>query len=250
MEAAVYDAFFRAEDVHWWFRARRRVLATVLERLGGAPPLDIADIGCGTGGMLALLGRFGRVTGVDASPAAREYCARRGFQGVLSPEEWERMEDRYDLITAFDVVEHVEDDIGFLAGLRARLRPDGALLVTVPAYPFLWSPFDEMNHHKRRYTGGSLRRALSAAGLRVDRISYFNGLLLPAVVVSRILERIRGRPLDTPQDQERAIRDWFRVGPMNGVLEGVFAAERHWLRRGSLPAGSSILALAGDGTRA
>jgi len=247
MDSTVYDAFYRAEDIHWWFRARRRVLNAVLEPLARPGGLDIVDMGCGTGGMLPLLTRFGRVTGVDASAAAREYCARRGFPRVLSPGEWEGREERYDLITAFDVVEHVEDDIGFLAGLRRRLAPGGSLLVTVPAYPFLWSVFDEMNHHQRRYTRGSLRRSLALGGLRVDRISHFNTLLLPAVMASRTVEKIAGRPLRTPQERERALARWFRVGPMNGALEAVFASERHWLRHGNLPVGSSILALAGEG---
>jgi len=248
MDAAVYDAFYRAEIAHWWFRARRRILATVLEELAQPSGLDITDMGCGTGGMLEMLTRFGRVTGVDASPAAREYCARRGFPGVLSPTQWNGMQDRYDLITAFDVVEHVEDDVGFLAGLRGRLRPGGAVLVTVPSYPFLWSVFDEMNHHQRRYTRSSLARSLAGSGLRVDRISYFNTLLFPAVAVSRSMERLTGRSLRTPEERDRAIARWFRVGPMNGILEGLFAFERHWLRRADLPLGSSILALAREGT--
>lgn len=249
MDAAVYDAFYRAEDAHWWFRARRRILAAVLEGLAEPSGLDITDMGCGTGGMLGMLSRFGRVTGVDASPAAREYCAKRGFPGVLTPTEWDRMQDRYDIITAFDVVEHVEDDVGFLSGMRGRLRPGGALLVTVPSYPILWSVFDEMNHHQRRYTRGSLARSLAGAGLRVDRISYFNTLLFPAVAVSRSMERLARRSLRTAEERERALAKWFRVGPMNGILETVFASERHWLRRAGLPLGSSILAIAREGTR-
>ena len=125
MEREVYDAFFRAEDVHWWFRARRRILEVVLESLYPERDLAIADVGCGTGGMAALLGRFGRVTGIDASPLARDYCARRGLTRVLSLEEWEGGEARYDLLTAFDVIEHVDDDVAFLTRLRTRPRRSG-----------------------------------------------------------------------------------------------------------------------------
>jgi SAM-dependent methyltransferase len=242
VENEVYDAFYRAEDVHWWFRGRRRILASVLERLYPDRDLAVADVGCGTGGMAALLARFGRVTGVDASPLARDYCARRGLTRVLSPEDWRRDGERYDLVTAFDVVEHVDDDVAFLRSLGERLLPAGRVLVTVPAYPFLWSTFDEMNHHRRRYTRGTLLWAMEEAGVRVEHATYMNTFLLPALAVSRLAERFRPAVPEDPAARARALEAWFHVGPLNGILEAVFAAERHWIRRGSFPAGSSILA--------
>ena len=111
MEPEVYDRFYVAEDSHWWFRARRRLIANVLEQLYPGGELDIVDMGCGTGGMTQMLTRFGRVTGVDEAVEAREYCARRGVRDVVSLEEWDRTDCVYDLVTAFDVVEHVEDPL-------------------------------------------------------------------------------------------------------------------------------------------
>jgi SAM-dependent methyltransferase len=243
MESEVYGHFFRAEDEHWWFRARRRILATVLEAEFLAGGLTIADVGCGTGGMIALLSRFGEVTGVDEAAEAREYCARRGLQGILTLEEWMRTPGRYDLVTVFDVVEHVEDDVSFLRKLRSRLNPQGRILVTVPAYPFLWSTFDEMNHHKRRYSRGRLRSGLVQAGFAVERCTHFNTLLFPAVALVRLLERRGGGGPTTDAGRKKALDRWFKVGPLNRLWEAVFAAERHWLRRADLLAGTSILAL-------
>ncbi len=247
MEREVYDRFFVAEDRHWWFRARRRVLEAVLRELlpgaeAGAPGRTIADVGCGTGGMVRLLSRFGAVTGVDVAPEAREYCARRGLDRILTPEEWEKGGERYDLVTAFDVTEHVADDAAFLRRLAGHVAPEGRLLVTVPAYPFLWSSFDEMNHHRRRYTKGSLARALDAAGVRIDRITYMNGFLLAPVIGVRLVEKLRGGAEDDAEARRKALARWFHVGPLNRALEEIFAAERHWLVRGSLPAGASVLA--------
>jgi len=244
MEREIYDAFFRAEDRHWWFGGRRRILAAVLDRTFLRRDLEIADVGCGTGGMAPLLERFGRVTGIDEAPEAREYCARRGLETVLTPGEWERTETRYDLVTAFDVVEHVEDDVGFLRTLAGRLRPEGRLVVTVPAYPFLWSVFDELNHHKRRYTRPVLAARLREAGFRVDRLTHFNTLLFPAVAAVRLGERVTGRGARAPEEHRKNVDRWFKVGPMNRVLRSIFSAERHWLLRGNLPVGCSILAVA------
>jgi SAM-dependent methyltransferase len=242
MEHEVYDAFYRAEDAHWWFMARRRLIRAVLERLYPAGGLEIADVGCGTGGMMELLGRYGRVTGVDEAPEAREYCARRGFSGVLTPAEWALSSATYDLITAFDVVEHIEDDHGFLRQLRTRIRPGGRLLVTVPAYPFLWSRFDEMNHHHRRYTRGPLDRALAGAGFEIERSTYFNMLLFPPVAAVRLVEKVAGSRR-VGEDHERALERWFKVGPLNGFLETVFALERFGVVGAGFPFGTSILAI-------
>jgi SAM-dependent methyltransferase len=244
MEREIYDAFYEAEDRHWWFLARRRILMRLLERMYPDGGLAVADVGCGTGGMALPLARLGSVTAVDDAEAAREYCRRRGLERVLSTAEWERQGERYDLITAFDVVEHVRDDVAFLADLHARLRSGGTLVVTVPAYRFLWSPFDEMNHHQRRYARGELRRRLGAAGFRIRRITYFNSALFPAVAAVRLVERaLRLDPTD-PEERRRAIGRWFKVGPLNGILTAIFASEAGWLARGDLPFGCSILAVA------
>lgn len=242
MEPDLYDFFYRTEEAHWWFRARRAVVGSILERVYPEGELEIADVGCGTGGMAPLLARFGRVTGVDESVQAREYCARRGLPRVLGLHEWERAGAHYDLVTAFDVLEHVEDDVNFLKRIRARLRPGGRLLLTVPAHPFLWGPFDEMNHHQRRYLRGSLRRSLVFAGFEVERSTYYNMFLFPPMAVVRLTEKLL-RPEPDPSDLRPLLERWFRIGRANGFLEAVMSAERHWLVHRNLPLGSSLLAV-------
>lgn len=242
MEPDLYDFFYRTEDAHWWFRARRAVVGSILERLYPQGGLEIADVGCGTGGMAPLLARFGRVTGVDESVQAREYCARRGLPRVLEFHEWERAGGHYDLVTAFDVVEHVEDDVNFLRRIRARLRPGGRLLVTVPAHPFLWGPFDEMNHHRRRYLRRGLNRSLGFAGFEVERSTYYNLLLFPPMAAVRLTEKMF-RPAFDPANPRPMMERWFRIGRWNRALEAVMSAERHWLARRNLVLGSSLLAV-------
>lgn len=244
MEHEVYDHFYLAEDRHWWFRARRRILAGLLERTLPGSGLKIADVGCGTGGMLSVLSRWGEVTGVDESPLAREYCARRGFPGILSPKEFQERGDQYDLVTSFDVVEHIPDDAAFLRGLYERLVPGGRLLITVPAYAFLWSSFDEMNHHQRRYSRGEITARVDEAGFTVERSSHFNTWLFPAVAGVRFVEKWSGRGKGNDMDTNAALGRYFKIGPLNGVLESVFASEDGWLKRGNLPFGSSIFVLA------
>ena len=194
--------------------------------------------------MLPVLARHGRVTGVDEAPEAREYCARSGFPGVRTLEEWHRDAEVFDLVTGFDVIEHVEDDVAFLNGVKERLRPGGRLLATVPAYPFLWSPFDEMNHHYRRYTRRTLERSLTTAGFRVERLTHMNAFLFPALAAARLWERGTSGPPQSDAERRRVLERWFHVGPLNSVLERIFASERYWLRVAGFPFGASILTLA------
>jgi len=240
MHSAVYEVFYTAEERHWWFRARRRIVAAVLDQEFHRRDLRIADVGCGTGGMARILSRFGAVTGVDEAPEAAAFCARRGLS-VMTMADWQAKGEAYDLVSAFDVVEHTDHDVDFLRGLRGRLAPGGKLVMTVPAYQAMWSVFDDLNHHRRRYTRRRLRRSLEEAGFRVTRITHFNVFLLAPIVAFRLWART---PWGHPGEPDEALRKWFRVGPMNDPLEAVFASERHWLRRGSFPLGCSILAVA------
>ncbi len=170
MDSAVYDELAAVEDTHWWFLGRRRIMRDVLRRrLGrGGTGRSIVDVGCGTGGMLGMLREFGTVTGLDASPIAVHYCEGRFGASVevrlgRIPED---IPEGADLITAFDVVEHLEDDEKALAGIRDRLPAGGLFVCTVPAFPFLWSGHDVVHHHYRRYTGTASAVASRAPGSR------------------------------------------------------------------------------------
>jgi SAM-dependent methyltransferase len=243
MQAEAITDMHRVEDRHWWFHGRRAIMAGFLRRLPLAPGASILEAGCGTGGNLALLAAFGRVRGFEPDPTARALAAARGLgtieEGFL-PDAIPFEGETFDLVVATDVLEHVEADAASVAALYARLRPGGYFLATVPACPWLWSGHDVSHHHFRRYTRAGLVAVFQAAGARVERCSYFNGLLFPAIVAMRKGKAWLGN--GTEPDT--------RVPPrlLNGVLRRVFAAERHWLRRGNFPLGVSLVLLARKGT--
>jgi SAM-dependent methyltransferase len=216
MNPAEYEAMYRLEDHLWWYTGMRRITAAALE---GAPsgaltdrtgPAErradrrILDAGCGTGGNLAWLSRFGPVWGVDLSPLATAYCRRRG-QGTVARSSVTRLpfpDASFDLVTSFDVIYHlgVEDDVAALAEMRRVLRPGGTLFVRVPALERLRSVHDAAVHTRQRYTTGELRAKVDCAGLDVERASYANAFLLPLAAVARLARRRRAHGKDAEGD--------------------------------------------------
>jgi SAM-dependent methyltransferase len=240
VERNYYTEYFELEDRHWWFVGRRVILLSVLDRhLARDRALQLLDFGCGTGTMAQHLARFGTVEAMDADHEAVAFCRQRGLSRVthLSDTTVPFDEGRFDVVTALDVLEHIEDDSMTLAELQRVLRPDGTLLCTVPAFPFLWGPQDEISHHFRRYVRSDLRRRLQDAGFRVLRLSYFNTLLFPAIAAIRIARKALPEPPDLRSD--------FRTGrrSVNTALARVFAAEAPLIERTDLPFGVSLLAL-------
>ena len=146
--------------------------------------------------------------------------------------------DSFDLAASLDVIEHLEDDLAALRELRRVVAPGGSLLVTVPAYQWLWSGHDEINHHFRRYTRRSLQRAGEAAGWQQVRTTYFNSLLLPAAIVLRVLDRFSRKPPESSLDL------WVPPQPLNWLLERPLQIEAALIGRGGrIPAGLSLLAV-------
>lgn len=235
MERAVYDRMDELEANHWWFAARRDIIRAIIQRL---IPLTnearILEAGCGTGGNLAMLAEYGRLDAFEYDEAAREASERKsGLEipfGAL-PDQIPFGDTTYDLIGLFDVLEHIEDDQPALEALGNRLTPNGRILVTVPAFPWLWSKHDERHHHFRRYTKASLSKVAKAAGLNVERSFYFNGFLFPVAVAARGVKAILRR--DIPDD---ALPSPF----MNKALYRVFATERHLIGRIPMLAGLSL----------
>ncbi len=244
MDLSLYREFAeRHEARHWWFVGRRRIIASVLlDMLGTRKDLRILDIGCGTGGMIPLLSAYGRVTGIDPAEAAIRYSRQRydsmaELLQVDFPSELPGRGD-FDLVTLFDVLEHLDDDTRALAVASTLLRPGGRLLITVPALRSLWSPHDVINQHRRRYLRKELKERIEGAGLHLDRLSYYNSLLFPAVFGARLLRRRLARMGDRRSD--------FRIGNhwINNRLADLFGAERHLLKRCDLPLGVSLIAIA------
>lgn len=228
------------EERHWWFVARRRIVLDVLRRQLGPQqrPLRCLDIGCGAGGMLAELTKLGEAVGVDPTPFMVERAAARTGMRVLHgwlPDHVPVERGAWDVVTLLDVLEHIDDDAASLRTIAEILRPGGVCVITVPALMLLWSRHDEANGHRRRYHRRELLGRLTAAGFEVQRISYFNTLLFPPIAAVRLLGRLRSRG--------SAIDLKPHVGPFNGMLTAIFAAERHVLRTGSFPFGVSLIAV-------
>lgn len=241
MDASLYHKFYEVEDRHWWFAGRRAIVAGELARrlAPGAGERRILDVGCGTGGMLPILAPYGRVSGIDMEPLALDYCRKRGFDDVALQQGYAPAQP-FDIITLFDVLEHVPDEAGFLRLLSGWLKPGGLLVVTVPAFQWLWSRHDDLNHHQRRYRRSQLIGALTGNGFRVERASYFNFLLFPVVAVTRLFE---GQPRPGASEDEEVLKH-LTIGGLNGPLTSLFAAERHLLGVGDLPWGVSLMAVA------
>lgn len=248
MDEALHHQFCEIEGEHWWFQGRRRVVASVLRRhlparAGHDRGRRLLDVGCGSGEMVDMLREFGDVSAIDPSPAAVQRCRERFGDQVHVDVGWVPDDlpgpGTVDVVTAFDVVEHLDDDRGALRRVHALLPADGLLVVTVPALRALWGPHDVASHHRRRYTRAQLRHRLEEAGFSVEEISYFNTVLFPVVAAVRI-----GRRLRRGQTEEGA-SDFTMPSPLvNRLLLAVLASEAVLLRAGSLPIGVSIVAVA------
>jgi SAM-dependent methyltransferase len=233
-----YVAVHAEEDrEHWWFLGRQAVILAEMARWLPPGRLRLAELGCGSGGLLPGLRRFGEVMGVEADPVLRAAALARGLTvaaGVI-PDALPLGDSSLDAACLFDVLEHLDDDARALARVRALLRPGGFLFATVPAHPWLWTRHDELLGHKRRYTARGLRRVVEGAGLGLERLAYFNAVLALPIVLRRLLGRVAGR---AQHDLRRP------PAPLNRLLARCFALEAGLLRLGSPPFGISLLAVA------
>jgi SAM-dependent methyltransferase len=239
MDRIVYDRMAAHDSTHWWYRARREILADYLTRYGDLPgDARILEIGCGTGHNLPMLARFGAVEAIEIDPAARDIASERlgrpvGDAPLPALPGIER--GSYDLVAVLDVVEHIEDDVAALAAMKSLLKPGGKILIAVPAHQWMWSAHDVVNHHHRRYSKSTLVKAIGDAGLKPTKLSYFNSLLFPLAAAARIAGRLTGR--DDSDDSPPA-------RPLNTLFEKVFALERHLVGRVPMSPGVSIVTLA------
>lgn len=240
MERNVYHRLDQLEGEHWWFCARRQILKSVIARF--APQnkrLRLLEAGCGTGGNLRMLSEFGRLDAFELDDEARDIACHKLSIDVKSgmlPDGIPFKPGSFDVVVAFDVIEHVERDVESLAKLREQLAPGGRLMMTVPALPWLWSQHDVTHHHFRRYTRGQLDATLRRAGLEPVRISYFNTLLFPAIAAVRLIKKAFGLKEEGDDRMPSAF--------INGVLKKIFGFESNFVGRISMPIGVSLLAVA------
>lgn len=244
MDAAEFQSMIAVDDHHWWYRGRRQIVSSQIAQLDLPANAHLLDAGCGSGCTLDELSHFGVVAGCDVNPLAIEAAKCRGHSDVRLGrlEELPFADHSFDLVTCLDVVEHVPDDHRAFAELRRVTRPGGRLLVTVPAYQWLWSQHDIANHHMRRYRRGTLLPIAEAAGWRSMRDTYFYSWLLPAAAIVRGTKRVIQRVGTRSQTQISELDSTPAV--LDAALARMSVVENKWLRRGRrLPAGLSLLAV-------
>jgi len=197
MNVEVYEQVYRSERDNWWYRSRRELITDMVARAGrlsggdGALKLKILDVGCGTGLNSQAFEEFGEVYGLDMSEEALGFSKSRGRSDLIRAyaDHLPIKDDTFDVLCALDLLEHVEDDIGAIREFHRVLKPGGSLILTVPAFMFLWSGHDEVLHHKRRYEKELLTKNLHRGGFYVDKSTYWNTLLFPGVAFARVIKK-------------------------------------------------------------
>ena len=236
-----YPILFRVEQTHWWHIGRRKILegfvADICRRVTDRRP-RILDVGCGTGANLIMLSRHGDAEGVDVSEDALAFCRERGLDKVKlgAGEELPYDDGTFDLVTAFDVVEHMDDDLAGLREMRRVLRPGGRVLLFVPTFMFLWGVQDDVSNHRRRYRLSELSRVLEKAGFEIERTTYANITFFLPILLMRKFMRLTGIKAESENN--------INVSALNGILGRIFSSESWILKYMDLPFGVSGLCVA------
>jgi len=244
MRQQVYNEFSSLEDKHWWFTSRRRYIDKVISRFFTRDPqrLSFCEIGCGTGGNLAMLANYAEVEAVEMNDLARQIVNNKNISGLRKvaaghlPDNIP-LDSKFDGVFALDVIEHVENDLAGLKALKTLLSDDGLLITTVPAYQWLWSAHDVANHHFRRYTKTRYSTLIQNAGYEICYASYFNTLLFPLAALSRLMMSIRAE-----RDTDATINMPPRF--INRLLAWIFGFERLWAGKVFMSFGLSIIVVA------
>lgn len=242
MEKEEYQKLYELEDSLWWFVGMRAISLSLIERfVPHSSPLAILDVGCGTGGMMPHLGKLGTVIGVDVSDRALSFAKQRE-QGDLVQAGLPYLpfaSESFDLLTSFDVIYHrsVADDVEALSEMTRLLRPGGTLLLRVPAYDWLRGRHDLAVHTRHRYGKQELREKLRRAGLEPSYLSYANCLLFPLAAAMRCTETVFKFQRDGSDVKELP-------GAVNRLLTAILRVEASIVRRGRLPFGLSLVAVA------
>ncbi len=242
MKKEYEEQYHRMEDNHWWFRGRRHLVHSLLLQAVPNRTCDILEIGCSGGPLIQQLHADGytNVTGIDISEEAIGICQKNGLSDthVMDAQALAFPDNSFNIVIASDVLEHLSDASQALCEWRRVLKPDGMLIVFVPAFQFLWSFHDELNRHFKRYRQTELRELLTVSGFIVVRSSYWNSILFSPVACIRIFRGLFPERDNLTGD----IRP--TLGVLNTVLYWILLAENSTIMSGlNLPVGVSVMAI-------
>ena len=240
MENKIFQKMLKLESSHWWFVARRKIIQKAINNLDLPRNIRILDAGCGNGDNLSLLSTFGDLVAFEKNEYALKTAKSKKIGEIYKAELPDKLPNtiktNFDLIVLLDVLEHIDDDSKSLTTVRKLMNNKGIILITVPAFQWLWSEHDVIHHHKRRYSKSKLREKLDSSGFRIKYISYFNTLLFPFALVERIGQKIffpsNPEILELPNNK------------INFLLEKIFSLEAIFMNKISLPFGLSLVAIA------
>lgn len=239
MELSLHHTIYQLEKEHWWYAGRRRIIFDLIDRLVPRNNGRALDIGCGSGLNASIFStRMKKVIGIEISDEAITAAKKIAPALTIIKGSWPDtviIQGTFDLITCFDVLEHIREDGAALKNIESLLSPGGIALLTIPAFQFLWSDHDTVAHHVRRYTKRDLQKCITThTSLKIIRMSYFNSFLFFPIVFFRALKKIF--PL------RAGTSDIFSVPrPVNIALTLLFGAERYVLRHANFPFGVSLL---------
>ena len=242
MQQHTYAIMNRVENSHWWYVGRRAILESFLERIvsqirNSHSAIRILDVGCGTGGNLEMLEKFGAAEGVDVSADALEFCRSKGLTAHRGLAEKLPFADKsFDVVTALDVVEHLDDDVAGLTEMFRVLKPGGKTLIFVPAFMWLWGVQDDVSNHRIRYTKKQIVERLKKAGFVIERATYANITFFAPILGGRTLMKLTGIK---PESENNV-----NISALNGVFGKIFGAEKLWLKSLNFPFGVSIVVVA------
>ena len=258
MDKQYFTEYYNQEREHWWFRARLEILDAIIGKSCrafsspvGREPI-ILNAGIATGATSVMLEKHGSVTSLEYDSDCCEFVRDKLGISVVNASltELPFADNFFDLICAFDVIEHIEDHELALQEIFRCLKPQGKVILTVPAFQFLWSEHDVINHHFRRYRLNEFVTLQQRAGFNMEYQTYFNGLLFAPIAAARLLTRLINGPAKPANhtSQSSAKSDFERYksgGLVNKALFRMFRSEKNWLLRGGkFPVGVSILTVA------
>lgn len=231
------------EDTYWWFQGRKSIIFSLLNQyrlLKNEEKKNIVDLGCGTGLILGELNNLAMTFGVDFSTLALTFCKRRGLEHLVCSDvnNLPFADEQFDLVFALDLLEHIEDDIHLMSEINRILKPNGTIMLTVPAHTSLWSEHDEALHHYRRYSSQSFRKLITDAGFIPLKYTYCISFTFIPIVLFRHFQKLL-KPSGKPKTHLIVLPSWI-----NRLLIKVLNIEAYLLRFMNLPFGVSLLCLA------